>query len=399
MLFYPSEIESKLEVDLVREQIKEHCKSEAAKQRVDRARPLEKLEQLQTFLEQTEEMLRAIQGAEGLPVSGFQDIFPYLKKIGTNGSFLEAHQLAAVKQSLLTLYEWTQHFKKRQGEFQALSKLTFGFIADRALVEDIDAKVDEKGEVRDNASPELRSIRNQILAAERQVRTVIHKVLDQSKKSEFTEEDGTVTIRDGRLVIPVKAEFKRKFAGFVHDESSTGQTVFMEPTQVLELNNQVRELRYAEKREIIRILTELADRLRERRPDLEKGAEFLIRLDFIHAKAQFARSFDAVVPKIGGKGVMRVKGGRHPILWKRHKEAGKEVVPLDIDFSPDQRMVVISGPNAGGKSVALKTVGILQYMAQCGFPVTAKEDSLFGVYRNFFIDIGDSQSLENDLST
>ncbi len=398
MLFYPSEIETKLEIDLIREFIKTHCKSEAAKERVDRARPFEKTAQLETFLQQTREMLAAV-GSGGLPVSGFQDLFPFLKKIGTNGSFLEAHQLSTVKQALMTLYEWTQFLKKNIAEYPAMGKLTHGFIADRDLVDEIDAKIDENGEVRDNASPELSQIRRRILNAERQVRNVIHKVLEQSKKSEFTDEEGTVTIRDGRLVIPVKAEFKRKFAGFVHDESSTGQTVFMEPTEVLELNNEVRELRYAEKREIVRILTSLADGIRERLTDLEKGSEFLIRLDFIHAKAQFARSFDAVVPTIGEKGQFKIKGGRHPILWKRHKDAGKDVVPLDIDFSSEQRLIVISGPNAGGKSVALKTVGILQYMAQCGFPVTAQEDSVFSVFRNYFIDIGDSQSLENDLST
>ncbi len=398
MLFYPSEIETKLEIDLIREFIKTHCKSEAAKERVDRARPLEKVAQLETFLQQTREMLAAV-GSGGLPVSGFQDLFPFLKKIGTNGSFLEAHQLSTVKQALMTLYEWTQFLKKNIAEYPALGKLTHGFISDRDLVDEIDTKIDENGEVRDNATPELSQIRRRILNAERQVRSVIHKVLEQSKKSEFTDEEGTVTIRDGRLVIPVKAEFKRKFAGFVHDESSTGQTVFMEPTEVLELNNEVRELRYAEKREIVRILTSLADGIRERLPDLEKGSEFLIRLDFIHAKAQFARTFEAVVPTIGEKGQFKIKGGRHPILWKRHRDLGKDVVPLDIDFSSELRLIVISGPNAGGKSVALKTVGILQYMAQCGFPVTAQEDSVFSVFRNYFIDIGDSQSLENDLST
>lgn len=399
MLFYPKDLEVKLEIDQVRDFIKRHCASDLAKDRLDKASPLFDENKLTIVLEQTKEMMSALTTAVSIPTRSFHDIFPFLKRVKTKGTFLEANDFSILKSTLISLYEWTQFFKKNGEDFKQLLKLTHGFVADKLLADEIDQKIDERGEVRDTASKELSVIRTKILKAERQVRKVIHTILEKSKKDEFTEEDSSVTIRDGRLVIPVKSEFKRKLPGFVHDESSTGQTVFMEPTEVLDLNNEVRELQYAEKREIIRILTELSDNIRAILPDIQKGAEFMIKMDVIHAKALFAREFEAIVPKLSSGQMVKIENGRHPILWKRYTEHQKQVEPLNVLLDANQRMLVISGPNAGGKSVALKTLGILQYMVQCGFPVTVDETSEFSLFRNFFVDIGDSQSLENDLST
>ncbi len=399
MLLYPKEIEQRLEVDAIREAISKFCSTEHAAQRIRQLQPLDNYDQLSKYLVQTREMIRVISSDDKPAVNTLHDLSSFNKKVRTKGAFLGPEDLSLLKSGLVVLYEWSQFLKKRAKEYPQLSRLALGFVADKELVEEIDSKIDEKGEVRDNATPELSAVRKKLFAAERQVRKVMQSVLDRSKKDEFTEEDGAVTIRGGRLVIPVKAEFKRKLPGFVHDESSTGQTVFMEPTEVLDLNNQVREFQYEERREIIRILTVIADRIRERLDDLVKGNEFLLRLDVVLAKALYAKAYEAVVPQLTKKPQMNIVAGRHPILWRKNTDQGKSVVPLDITLGSDQRILVISGPNAGGKSVALKTVGILQYALQCGFPIPVDEASEFGIFRNLFVDIGDSQSLENDLST
>ncbi len=399
MLFYPENLEEKLEIDQVRLILKRYCKSQLAQERVDKAQPVVKFNQLQVYLDQTREMHKAISGGASLPGGQFEDIFPLLKRVKTGGTYLDASDFSILKSALETLYNWSQFLKKQNEDFPTLSRLTHGFIADLELVKEIDARIDERGEVRDNASEELSEIRNRIGKAERQVRKTIQKILEKSKKDESTEDDGAVTIRSGRLVIPVKSEYKRKLPGFVHDESSTGQTVFMEPTEVLDLNNEVRELQYRERREIIRILTALADQIRSHLPDLQKGAEFLVKMDFVHAKARFAIDFEALIPVVADQPEIQIKEGRHPLLWKKHQEQKRNVVPLNISLTRNERVMVISGPNAGGKSVSLKTVGMLQYMVQCGFPIPVHEESKMGFFRNYFADIGDSQSLENDLST
>ena len=399
MLVYPEEIESKLEIGKIRREIQLFCQTEAAKSRASEVKLITDRKFLANVLAQTQEMLELLTGEESYPSARFEDISESLKKIIADGTFLPSDKLANFKDGLVAIYEWSQYLKKRSQSFPSLSKLVLGFVADKELITLIDTRIDERGEVRENASPTLMAIRKKRYGVERQVRKVIQQILDRSKKDDYTEDDGAVTIRGGRLVIPIKAEYKRKLPGFVHDESSSGQTVFMEPTEVLDLNNQVTELQYEEQREIIKILTEVASAIRSRLKDLQQGSVFLTKVDFLHAKAQFARAYEASIPQLSEKAVLKVIEGKHPILWKKNREAGKEVVPLSIELTPDNRMVLISGPNAGGKSVALKTVGILQYLFQCGFPVPANPDSQFGVFRNIFVDIGDSQSLENDLST
>ncbi|MBV6645153.1 MAG: Smr/MutS family protein [Cyclobacteriaceae bacterium] len=399
MLLYPNNIEERLEVDQIRDLIKDNCVSESGKQRVDSARATDDFEKLSGWLAETNEFLQVLTSGETRPQSIFDDIQPSLNRIKVKGTYLDGIDFRFLAKALLSLYDWTQFFKKRQNLYPVLCRKTIGFVSGKNIVDAIYQKIDEEGIVRDDASPVLQEIRSHIRQAEKKVRNTIHKVLDKAKKDDFTEDDSAVTIREGRLVIPVRAEFKRKLSGFVHDESSTGQTVFMEPTEVLELNNEVRELRYREKREIISILIQLSDLLREELTDLEHGGRFLTYLDFVHAKAKFGVQFEACVPKLKKQPGGVLQRAYHPLLWYGHRQSGKMVEPLQIAFDSESRFLIISGPNAGGKSVALKTIGILQYMLQCGFPVPVSPDSEMGVYRNIFLDIGDSQSLENDLST
>ncbi len=399
MNLFPYNIEEKLEVGQVREIIKGYCHTEAAAKLVNKAKPVSDFKKLQTFLSQTRECLQILNQPDNPPLQ-FEDISDNLTKVKTVGAYLDPEELLPVKSALSSTYHWTQFLKRHRLEYPELFQLTLGFISDIDLVKLIESTIDERGEVRSNASPELSDIRTQIIKSESKVRSSIKRILDRVKKDNYTDEKSEITIRDGRLVIPVWAEHKRHIAGFVHDESATGQTVFMEPTEVLELNNNVRELLYQEKREVQRILVNLSDKIRDRMEDFTRARSFLLLLDFICAKVRFAQEYQAVVPEVRKSPSVNLVKAFHPLLQKLNEEQGKSTIPLTLQLDhQNHRVCVISGPNAGGKSVAMKTVGLLQYLAQCGFPVTADEESSFGIFQYLFVDIGDSQSLENDLST
>lgn len=387
-------------MDQIFDLVKSKCKSDLGVEFLAQVKPSSILVEVELGLNQTDEMLRILSEAVNLPARDFRDIRDFLRRSRAQGTFLMAEDFATLKATLQVLYDWTQFLKKRQSESPELFKLTLGFVADKILIESIDRIIDERGIVRDNASPELAAIRSLLIQKERDVRTAINKILRKSIQDKFTDEDSSVTIREGRLVIPVRAENKRKIQGFIHDESATGQTVYLEPTETLQLNNEVRELQYREKREIARILTKLTDLVRESHADLEKGSFFIGLLDFIHAKAKFAIQINAVKPKLQKYPIINWRDARHPLLWLSHNANGQSTIPLSLRLSrQENRILVISGPNAGGKSVALKTVGLIQYMFQCGFLVPVDERSEFGIFKSLFLDIGDTQSLENDLST
>ncbi|MEO9475792.1 MAG: endonuclease MutS2 [Cyclobacteriaceae bacterium] len=400
MLIFPNDFNAQLGIDQVTELVGKRCKSEFGLEFLAKVKPSSRVSEIDLWLSQTDEMVKILTEGETIPARDFQDIRPFLKRSRVAGVFLMAEDFSILKSTLQILYDWTQFLKKRQTQSSELFKLTLGFISDREIVDAIDRIVDERGVVRDNASPELAAIRSLLIQKERAVRTEINKILRKAIQDKFTDEDSIVTIRDGRLVIPVKAENKRKIQGFVHDESATGQTVYLEPTETLQLNNEVRELQYQEKREIAKILTKLTDMIRASLKDLEKGAFFIGLMDFIHAKAVFALDIEAVKPKLQKYPTVNWIDARHPLLWLSHNASGKPTIPLSLKLSrQENRVLVISGPNAGGKSVALKTVGLIQYLFQCGFLVPVDERSEFGVFKSFFLDIGDTQSLENDLST
>lgn len=400
MTVYPTEIEEKLGVNDLFGLIRQKCRSANGVAFLEKAKPSSRFEEVVKWLDQTDEMLRILSSGDNLPSKDFQDLGFFLKKVKVQGTFMQGEDFAQLRLQLTLLYDWTQYLKKNQSIYPELCSLTYGFVADNNLVRSIDQIINDKGEVRDNATPELAAIRSLLVQKEKAVRLVINKILRKSIQDSLTEEGSSVTIREGRLVIPVKAEHKRRIQGFVHDESATGQTVYLEPTEALQLNNEVRELQYREKREIALILIRLSDLVRESMNDLEQGSSFIGLMDFVHAKASFAKQIGAIKPQVSHNPQIKWHHAKHPLLWLAHESAGKPTVPLSLELSrQENRVLVISGPNAGGKSVALKTIGLLQYLFQCGFLIPVSEASTFGIFKSIFLDIGDTQSLENDLST
>ena len=392
-----STLEELLGVDQIRNWIARKCKSESGADFVNRAKFSSGFDQIKLWLDQTAEMMQMI-SAQEIPNQHFYDFETFLNKIKVQGAYLQGSEYLQMAYSIRSLEMWLSFLQDRE-HYPQLAKLASRLAVDSSISDTIEKAIDENGTVQDSASPELSQIRKRLMQVERSARSALSKILKKSITDDFSAQESKVTLRDGRLVIPVKAEYKRKLPGLIHDESATGQTVYMEPSEALELNNEVRELKNSERREVIKILISLADGLRVQHADLLRGARFLARLDFIHAKAAWAMEFNAVSPTIQKTPAIELHQAVHPILWHAHQKSGKMVVPLDILVDSNQRIVVVSGPNAGGKSVVLKTIGLLQYLIQCGIPVPVQEHSTFGVFDEILLDIGDTQSIEDDLST
>jgi DNA mismatch repair protein MutS2 len=292
--------------------------------------------------------------------------------------------------------------KNEEGKYPRLWNLCKDIFLEKSLLESINKVIDPKGLLRDGASEELRRIKREIIKISGEADKKIKKLLGVAKQDGLVKEDAEMTIRNGRLCIPVPAQFKRRLKGFIHDESATGQTVFIEPTEVFDANNELKDLINAERREIIRILTEIANEIRLSIPNILTGVDFLGVIDFIRAKALFAIKINATLPHLFDTQIMDWKNAIHPILFltfQKENSGNKKVVPLDIRLVKEKRVLIISGPNAGGKSVCLKTIGLLQFMLQCGLLVPLDGASDMGIFTSFFIALGDEQSIENDLST
>ncbi len=396
---FPKNIEEKLGFDKIKEIIREGCTSELSSREVDKIRFLFQKDLVQKLNWQTVEFSKVLGSGEKYVPIHHIDSLQHLKKIKIPGSFTESQNLNEIRIFVEGANENLTYFSENRSEYPQLFKLIENSIIDQKLPEKIKSKINDKGEVRDDATPELRKIRKDIVSRENKTRKIINEVISKSKREGQTPDDASVTIRNGRLVIPVKSEYKRNFKGFVHDVSSTGQTSFIEPAEILELNNEVIELKYQEHREIVRIMVELCDRIRENYQQIENIYFASAKLDFIKAKAKFCLKTKAVCPEINSTKVIEYKKARHPVLESNLSKQGKKIVPQDILLNPSQRILVISGPNAGGKTVTLKTLGLMQYMFQCGIPVPVDEGSSTCLFESIFIDIGDEQSIENDLST
>ncbi len=399
-MLYPSNLEHKINFVKIKELIKSECTSALGMEYVDRITFSSDYRLVSKLLDQTEEFRQILVSGEIFPSSNFTNLNPFLEKAKLENAFLDEEEFYEVKLSLHTLRGCISFFKKYGEQYPVLSQL-LGLLMDLdlGLLKDIDLVIDEKGKMKSTASRELQLIRNQVIFEEGRLRKVMERVFKEARGRGLTPEDSAITIRGGRMVIPVLAENKRKLRGFIHDESATGQTVFMEPEEALDINNEIRDLEYMERREIIRILTQLTDKLRPAIPGLRKATNFLGLIDFIRAKAKFAQKTDSCKPEIiQERGVLMTKA-RHPLLQIALGSQGKQIVPLDVKLQGHDRLLVISGPNAGGKSVTLKTVALLQYMFQCGLLIPVHPDSKSTLFDNFFIDIGDEQNLENDLST
>jgi len=366
-MLYPANLEQKINFVKIKELLKSECTSSLGQSYVDSISFSADFTLVQRLLDQTEEFRQLLNAGESFPSSHFTNLNPYLEKAKLEGAFLDQEEFQEVKLALQTLKSCITFFQKFGDPYPTLKALLGLLIdLDLKLLQVIDLVLDEKGKLRSNASKELQLIRTQILYEESRLRKVMERIFKDARAKGLMPEDAAMTIRGGRMVIPIAAENKRKLRGFIHDESATGQTVFMEPEEALDINNEIRDLEYMEKREIIRILTRLTDQLRPNIPALRKATNFLGVVDFVRAKARFAIKTDSHKPILTQERALSWSQARHPILEISLKAQGKQVVPLAINLDAQQRLLLISGPNAGGKSVALKTVALLQYMLQCG---------------------------------
>lgn len=429
-MIYPQNFEQKIGFTEIRHLLNQHCLSPLGLQRVSEMRFSADVRLLRERQKHTQEFLSIMEEEDNFPDQNFFDIRNSIKRIRIEGTFLDEQELFDLKRSLETIVGITNILNKGKGDqileqiemqtvpdetvdqqtveedfkdedfkYPALHRLSKDVKTFPQLAKRIDAILDKFGKIKDNASPELLRIRREIAATEGSISRMLHNILRNAQQDGIVEKDITPTLRDGRLVIPVAPAMKRKIKGIVHDESATGKTVFIEPAEVVEANNRIRELEGDERREIIRILQEFAAQVRPYTQDILHSYGFLADIDFIRAKAHFARQIHGITPYLSGKPVIDWTMAIHPLLQLTLSKHGKKVVPLDIELNGRQRILIISGPNAGGKSVCLKTVGLLQYMLQCGLPVPIGENSKTGVFGSIFIDIGDEQSIEDDLST
>jgi DNA mismatch repair protein MutS2 len=397
-MIYPENSVDKLGFTEVKELIKAHCLSTMGQQMVDRIQVMSNFEQIRKFLHQAHEFKNILQSDTVLPINHFYDLKALAAKIRIEGTFLSEEEFFQAQVSLSTVFAVISYFNERSGLYPNLEALFEHLPIEKTIVKKIDLVIDAKGKIRPNASRELMDITAGITRAEQEARKKIDQIFKSATASGWTA-DGSLTIRDGRLCIPILAENKRKVKGFIHDESASGQTVYLEPEEVFTLNNQVRDLEFERRREIIKILTALTDELRPYVPLLLSYHSLLTKLDFVRAKALFAIDIEAEMPIVSNEGSIRLINARHPLLTLSFKKEKKTVVPLNVTIDEGTRIVVVSGPNAGGKSVCMKTVGLLQMMVQAGLLIPADENSNVGTFKQIFADIGDDQSIESDLST
>ena len=399
-MIYPDNFESKIGFDRVKQQVEALCITQGAIEKLHQVRFLTDRRTIVRLLEETFEMRTVLMMEADFPRADYVDLHPLLQKIEVEGTFLEVEQIIALRRGLEAVNDLVSFFQHRDESLYPrlrwLSRDVEGF---PAIVNHIDSIIDRFGKIKDSASPELYAVRKAIRERESQVSRRLQQILSQAQSSGLVDSDASISIREGRAVIPVAAVNKRKLKGFVHDESATGKTVYIEPIEVVELNNELKELEYEERREVIKVLVHFTDMIRPDVPGMKASGDYLTTIDFLHAKARYAVANDCTLPIVEEGSSIRLIRARHTLLAQTLKRENKEVVPLDLTLTPEKHILLISGPNAGGKSVCLKTVGLLQYMMQCGFLVSASENSEMGLFTGIFIDIGDEQSIDNDLST
>lgn len=397
---YPDTFEEKAGFGRIREMLFNNCLSIMGTEWVEAMEYMTDYNIISIQLDEVTEFCRIIKESDDFPGNHFYDLREALRKIKVEGRFLEESELFDLKRSLESVRNIIQFFKRKDdGPFPLLKKKTervqiFPYIYERA-----DQIINKYGKIKDNASTELAQIRKNILSLQSGISKRIQSILKQAQKDGIADESASVSIRDGRAVIPVSSANKRKIRGIVYDESATGKTAYIEPNEIVEMNNEIRELEYSERREIIRILTEFSNDIRPYLSELLYSYDFLGEIDFIRAKALLAVEFNAIKPELEKKPLIEWYRAIHPLLLKSLQKENRQIVPLDLRIDSRNHILLISGPNAGGKSVCLKTVGLLQYMVQCGLLIPISEGSKTGVFRQILIDIGDDQSLENDLST
>lgn len=402
-MIYPSNFENKIQFSEIRSLLKGYCLCQLGKDKVDEMAFSGDVAVINTMLRQTREFRRLQEESDDFPLQFFFDMRESVKRIRLEGTHLEENEIFDLRRSLETIAAIVRFLDRGSDEgvydYPTLHELTDGVLTFPEILRRIDQILDKYGKVKDSASPALADIRMQLHKAEGSVSRTLYSILRAAQSEGLVDKDVTPTVRDGRLVVPIAPGLKRKIKGIVHDESSTGKTVFVEPTEVVEANNRIRELEAEERREVVRILVDFTKLVRPYVNDIIYAYLLLAEIDFIRARAEFAVLVGGIEPEVQAAPVIDWISSRHPLLWLALKKQDKPVVPLDITLTRDRHILIISGPNAGGKSVCLKTVGLLQYMLQCGLSVPMSERSTVGVFKNLMIDIGDEQSIENDLST
>ena len=403
-MIYPQNFEQKIGFDQIRQLLKDKCLSTLGEERVNEMNFSDHFEEVDELLNQVAEFVRIIQEEDNVPDQFFFDVRPSLKRIRIEGMYMDEQELFDLRRSLETIRDIVRFLQRNDEEesdcpYPSLKKLAGDITVFPQLITKIDGILNKYGKIKDNASTELSRIRRELANTMGSISRSLNSILRTAQSEGYVDKDVAPTMRDGRLVIPVAPGLKRKIKGIVHDESASGKTVFIEPAEVVEANNRIRELEGDERREIIRILTEFSNTLRPSIPEILQSYEFLAEIDFIRAKSHFAIQTNSIKPSLENEQLLDWTMAVHPLLQLSLAKHGKKVVPLDIELNLKRRILIISGPNAGGKSVCLKTVGLLQYMLQCGMLVPMHERSHVGLFGSIFIDIGDEQSIEDDLST
>jgi DNA mismatch repair protein MutS2 len=414
-MFYPNTIEQKLGFDRIRTLLTDLCISALGRSFVSKMRFSDHYDHVVKMVEQTAEMKNILAFDSPFPSQNYFDVGAHLDRLAIEGAFLVEEEFFELMLSTKTIQECISYFQKKDAEqypqMLELCGMTLPQIEHekgKDKTPEFDIKliyswlnkiIDDRGKLKDNASEELQRIRKMLNSIENDLRKKLESILRHARNSGWISDDFSLTVRNGRMVIPLAAEHKRKIKGFIHDESDSGKTVFMEPAEILELNNEIKELEAAERREIIRILTTLSAQIRPFVPALKKCYMFLGIIDFIRAKALLAIQMEAFLPLMVNKPMLNLVKARHPLLHITFEKQKKKVVPLNLTLPDENHILLVSGPNAGGKSVMLKTVGLLQYMHQSGLLISVADGTVIGFFKNIFIDIGDEQSLENDLST
>lgn len=404
-MIYPSDFESKIGFDHLRACISDKCQSSMGREETANMSFSTNFSFIKTSLGCVAEMMKILSGNLEFPLGNIYDVVPYLSEIRAEGAYLTSQRLLKLMKMLMMMNDLVRFFESSKdeesgetvypflsGEFSQIGVFPF-------LITEIERSVNKFGDIKDNASPQLYEIRSQIRAASGSMQRAMRRVLERAVSNGLVDKDASPSIRDGRMVIPVSAGNKRGIQGIIHDESSTGKTVFIEPAEVVEAGNRLRELEMEERREVISILRNIANVIRPHIDDITKSCTDIGRLDFIRAKALFAIDTDAQMPHIEDRQEIEWYHAVHPGLLLTLRPQGRNVVPLNLTLDKDRRILIISGPNAGGKSVCLKTTAVVQYMMQCGLMPTVYNNSHMGIFKSIFIDIGDEQSFENDLST
>ncbi|KIP60655.1 methionine ABC transporter substrate-binding protein [Prevotella pectinovora] len=415
-MIYPKTFEDKIGFNEIRTLLRERCLSSLGKEEVDKITFMDNVKAINTQLSRVREFRRLQEEEENFPLNYFFDVRQSVARLRLEGTHMEEDELFDLRRSLGTVNDIVTYLNRTDEDaavaatddgwrkdpvypYPALHELAEGVVTFPQILQRIDQILDKFGKIRDTASPELLNIRRELAKVEGSISRTLYSILRSAQSEGLIEKDVTPAMRDGRLVIPVVPTMKRKIKGIVHDESASGKTLFIEPTEVVEANNRVRELEAEERREVIRILTEMAKVIRPHVPQILDSYKLLAQVDMLRAKTELAKLIDGIEPEVGKYPHIDWIGATHPLLRLSLQKQGKKVVPLEITLTRNKRMLIISGPNAGGKSVCLKTVGLVQYMLQCGLSVPVSERSQTGIFQNILIDIGDEQSIEDDLST